>query len=72
MTDDRYAAFANPLALWEPMMQFWAGAMMAATGESIKFWNFPFNPPAPDEREVEGDLDIPGPLERDFEHNLHA
>jgi hypothetical protein len=62
----------NPFAIWEPVMNFWFGAMMAATQESMKFWQNPFNPPLEDEREVEGDLDIPGPLEREFEHNLHA
>ncbi|MFN3991244.1 MAG: hypothetical protein ACK4IS_13415 [Erythrobacter sp.] len=62
----------NPFAMWEPMTNFWLDMMTAAMQESLKFWQHPFNRPLEDEREVEGDLDIPGPLERDFEHNLHA
>ncbi|MGY6636021.1 MAG: hypothetical protein ABS49_00705 [Erythrobacter sp. SCN 62-14] len=72
MSDKEPYALFNPFAMWEPVINFWFGAMTAATQETLKFWQNPFNPPLEDEREVEGDLDIPGPLEREFEHNLHA
>lgn len=65
-------AIVDPLALWAPVMDYWLDAMMSASRMGVNLWLRPFNPPLEDEREVEGDLDIPGPLEREFEHNLHA
>ncbi len=72
MSEKEPYGFFNPFAMWNPFINFWFGTMTAATQETLKFWRYPFNPPLEDEREVEGHLDIPGPLERDFEHNLHA
>jgi len=72
MADKQPDGFFNPFALWQPVMNFWFGTMMASTEETFKLWRYPFSRPLGDEHEVEGDLDIPGPLERDHEHNLHA
>lgn len=72
MTDQRHQGYPDPFAFWQTAMNFWVDAMVSVSRESLRFWQFPFAPPLPDEREAENDLDIPGPLEREFEHNLHA
>ena len=72
MTDQRPQGYPDPFAFWQTAMTFWVDAMVSMNRESLRFWQSPFAPPLPDEREVENDLDIPGPLEREFEHNLHA
>ncbi|WAT18934.1 hypothetical protein OZN62_05010 [Aurantiacibacter sp. MUD11] len=60
------------LVLCEELMAAWFETMLAATDQCFKFWMSPFAPPLEDEVEQAGDLDIPGPLERDLEHNLFA
>ncbi|MGY6552404.1 MAG: hypothetical protein ACXIT4_10985 [Erythrobacter sp.] len=72
MTDKQPDGYSNPFALWEAMMNFWLNAMLAGTQQSFNMSKFLFSPPPEDEREVEGDLDIPGPIEREGERNLHA
>ena len=58
--------------LCERMMASWFETCLAATDQWFKLWMFPFAPPPADQVEQEGDLDVPGPLERDHEHNLFA
>lgn len=72
MPDKQAPDYPNPFSVWEPLMEFWFNTMLAGTQHTLHLWMSPFNPPLEDEREEKGDLDIPGPLERDFEDSLHA
>ncbi len=59
-------------ALCEQMMTAWFETMLAATDQYFRFWCAPFAQPLGHAAEEPGDLDVPGPLERDHEHNLFA
>ncbi|KPP88773.1 hypothetical protein [Erythrobacter sp. HL-111] len=72
MSNKQVPEYPNPFAMWEPVMEFWFKAMFAGTQQAFQFWAAPFGPPPAEEREEEGDLDVPGPFERDFEDSLHA
>lgn len=58
--------------LCEQLMTTWFETWLAATDQCFRLWMFPFAPPLADDVEQPGDLDMPGPLERDHEHNLFA
>jgi hypothetical protein len=60
------------IALCEEFVATWFETMLAATDLYFRFCLAPFAPPLEDTIEEPGDLDIPGPLERDHEHHLFA
>lgn len=68
-TDDELPA---QFVLCEEMMASWFEGVLAMTDQYFRFWLYPFSAPQSDEVEQSVDLDMPGPLERDHEHNLFA
>lgn len=63
---------AAAIAFQHQLMSSWLEACLATNQHCVGLWAQPFAPPLPDEIEQPGDLDIPGPLERDNERKLFA
>ncbi|MCB2065290.1 MAG: hypothetical protein KDE15_01470 [Erythrobacter sp.] len=56
----------------EHMMIAWFESMLAMSEQCVRLWTLPFAPPLEHAHEPPGELEMPGPLERDHEHNLFA
>lgn len=70
--DEINIQFPPQIHLGGELMAAWFKTMLAASDQWFKFWTLPFSTPIDHEKAGAGELDIPGPLERDHEHNLFA